>query len=236
MRTIFPALFCFLLCPAPAWEQSPSVASGAETPAFAVRDETPIAPVESETRLAAIRGKPPIAPGKGKTIELSFGYSYVGSGKSLFDRMGLQGPDASFTIGFSHLGVKADFDYARASNVMGTGHHSDVLSYMAGPVFYPMRNRRFDTYVQTLVGGARVSGPVRLSNGGILLGGWATGYAWAVGGGINYWASDSLAIRTGVDYLRTAYYDPSLTIRGQANIRTTATVVYFFGMRSAKRR
>jgi len=150
--------------------------------------------------------------------------------------MGLQGPDASFTIGFSHLGVKADFDYARASNVMETGHHSDVFSYMAGPVFYPLRRRRFDTYVQTLVGGARVSGPVRLSNGGILLGGWATGYAWAAGGGVNYWASDCLAIRTGVDYLRTSYYDSSLVLRGQGNIRTTATVVYFFGMRSRKRR
>jgi hypothetical protein len=73
---------------------------------------------------------------------------------------------------------------------------------------------------------------VRLNGGGILLGGWATGYAWAVGGGVDYWFSDSLAIRTGADYLRTAYYDPSLVVRGQSNIRTTATVVYFFGKRS----
>ena len=37
------------------------------------------------------------------------------------------------------------------------------------------------------------------------------------------------AIRTGVDYMRTAYFDSSLAIRGQNNIRTTAAVVYYFG-------
>jgi hypothetical protein len=243
MRTIFPALFCFLLCPTPASAQSPIVAAGAETPG--VRDDTPIASssaktpiaaVRSETRFAAIRGKPPVAAAKSKTIELSLGYSYISSGKSFSNQMGLKGADASFTIGFSRLGAKADFGYARAANVMGTGHHSDVLSYLVGPVFYPTRHRRLDTYVHVLVGGARVSGPVRLNGGGILLGGWATGYAWAFGGGVNYWVLDSMAIRSGVDYMRTAYYDPSLTIRGQSNIRTTANIVYFFGRRSVKRR
>jgi hypothetical protein len=245
MRTIFPALLCLLLCPTRASAQSPIVAAEAESPGVGVRDETPIAAssgktpiatVRSETRIASIREKSPIAAGKGKTIEFSLGYSYVRSGKSFSNGMGLKGADASYTIGFSRLGVKADLGYARASNVMGTGHHSDVLSYLAGPVFYPKRHRGLDTYIHVLVGGARVSGPVRLSGGGILLGGWATGYAWAVGGGINYWASDSLAIRSGVDYMRTAYYDPSLTLRSQNNIRTTVNVVYFFGRRSVKRR
>jgi len=198
--------------------------------------KTPIAAVRGETRFAAIRGKPPVVAAKTKTIEVSLGYSYISSGKSFTNQMGLKGADASFTIGFSRLGVKADFGYARAANVMGTGHHSDVLSYLVGPVFYPTRHRGLDTYVHVLVGGARVSGPVRLASGGILLGGWATGYAWAVGGGINYWLSDSLAIRSGVDYMRTAYYDPSLTIRGQNNFRTTANLVYFFGRRTVKRR
>jgi hypothetical protein len=32
-----------------------------------------------------------------------------------------------------------------------------------------------------------------------------------------------------VDYMRTAYFDSSLAIQGQNNIRTTATVVYYFG-------
>jgi opacity protein-like surface antigen len=85
------------------------------------------------------------------------------------------------------------------------------------------------------VGGARVSGPILTNGGLILLGGWSTGYAWAVGGGTEYWVTPSMAIRTGADYLRTTYFDASLVVRGQGNLRTTATVVYYFGMRPRKR-
>jgi hypothetical protein len=240
MRTI-PALFCLLLCATPASAQSPIAAASSETPLSASRDETPsaaassktpAAPIRSEPRVAAVRGKTPAVAGKGKTIDVSLGYSRVSSGESFSNGMGLKGADASFTIRYSRLGIRADLGYVRAANVLGTGRHSDVLSYLAGPVFYPARHRNFDIYIHALAGGARVSGPVRLTGGGILLGGWATGYAGAVGGGVDYWFSDSLAIRTGADYLRTGYYDPSLVVRGQSNIRTTATVVYFFGKRS----
>jgi opacity protein-like surface antigen len=228
MRTLFPTrLLCFLLC---------AIHASAQSPIATARGETPVAAIRSETRVAAASGKTPAAAGRSKTVDVSLGYSYVSSGESFSNRMGLKGADASFTIGYSRLGIRADFGYVRAANVLGTGRHSDVLSYLAGPVFYLTSRRRFDTYIHVLAGGARVSGPVRINSGGILLGGWATGYAWAVGGGVDYWFSDSLAIRTGVDYLRTAYYDSTLAIRGQSNIRTTATVVYFFGRQSRTRR
>jgi opacity protein-like surface antigen len=126
--------------------------------------------------------------------------------------------------------------YARASNVLDTGRHSDVLTYLAGPVFHHTVRRSFDSYVHVLVGGARVSGPVLTNSGTILLGGWTTGYAWAVGGGVEYWVTDSMAIRTGADYLRTSYYDSSLAIRGQSNLRTTAALVFYFGKPSQRRR
>jgi len=61
-----------------------------------------------------------------------------------------------------------------------------------------------------------------------------TYYAWATGGGVDYWVSSSLGIRTGVDYLRTAYFDPALAIRGRNNVRTTATIVYYFGRPNRK--
>jgi opacity protein-like surface antigen len=144
--------------------------------------------------------------------------------------------DASVTIGSSRLGIKADVGYAQASNVLGTGRHSVVFSYLAGPVFHPMVHRSFDTYVQALVGGAKVGGPVRTNSGLILLGGWTTGYAWAVGGGVEYWITDSMALRTGADYMRTSFYDSSLVVRGQYNLRTTATVVYYLGKRERRRR
>jgi opacity protein-like surface antigen len=177
-----------------------------------------------------------VATAKSKTIEMGLGYSYVSQPGNQSKRLGLQGADASFTIGFSRLGITADVGYARASNVLDTGRHSTVLSYLAGPVFHHTVHRSFDSYVHVLVGGAKVSGPLLTNGGTILLGGWTTGYAWAVGGGVEYWATDSMAIRTGADYLRTSFYDSSLVVRGQGNLRTTAAVVYYFGKPSRAQR
>src|SRR5580693_3638698 len=231
MRILFPALFCSLLCSAPSSAQSSIVGTGGEAPAASA--ETPLAPIRP---VKPIRSNPPVATAKSKTIEMGLGYSYVSQPGNQSKRLGLEGADTSFTIGFSRLGITADVDYARASNVLGTGRHSTVLSYLAGPVFHHTVHRSFDSYVHVLVGGAKVSGPILTNGGTILLGGWTTGYAWAVGGGVEYWATDSMAIRTGADYLRTAFYDSSLVVRGQSNLRTTATVVYYFGRRSGRRR
>src|SRR5713101_2283515 len=211
MRTVFTTLFCFMLCATHASAQSPVADARGETPATAPRVQNPV------------------AAARGKKIDLSLGYSYVNHWESNSYRVGLNGADASFTLGTSRLGIRMDLGYARAANVHGTGRHSDVFSYLAGPVFYPARHRNFDTYIHALVGAARVSGPVPRDGGGFLLGGWAWGYAWAVGGGVDYWILHSIAIRTGVDYMRAAYFDSSLAIQGQNNIRTTATVVYYFG-------
>ena len=135
----------------------------------------------------------------------------------------------------SRLGLRGDLGYAWATNALGTPSHSSVLSYMAGPVFYPTNRRHIRTYVHALLGGARVSDPLPVS-GGILIGGWATHFAWAVGGGMDFQVSDSIGFRAGVDYMRTAYFGPSLAIRGQNNVRATVAVVYFFGAHARKRR
>jgi hypothetical protein len=225
--------------------ETPVVAAGGEgaaddasgkAPATAAGGKTPAAAPGGKAPFAVIRAKPPIAGVRGKIFEMGLGYTYVSHAENQSKRVGLQGADASFTMWFSRVGIKADVGYARASNILGTGRHSDVLSYLAGPVFHPTTRRNFDSYVHALVGGARVSGPVLTNSGLILLGGWTTGYAWAVGGGVDYWLTDSMAIRTGTDYLRTSYYDSSLVVRGQSNLRATATVVYYFGKRSRKRR
>jgi opacity protein-like surface antigen len=233
----------FLLCATDASAQSPVAAASSEATATAVSGEIPLASATGEPRPAAppitpvapIRSTSPIAAAKGKTIEVALGYSYVSKAENQSQRLGLRGADASFTIGFSRLGIKADLGYVRASNVMGTGRHNDVFSYLVGPVFHPTAHRSFDTYVHALVGGARVSGPILTNNGLILFGGWTTGYAWAFGGGVEYWVTDSAAIRTGADYMRTAFYDSTLVVRGQSNLKTTASVVYYFGMRSRRR-
>ena len=232
MRILFPALFCSLLCTAPASAQSSIAGGSGEAPA-AASAETPLAPIKP---VKPIRSEPPIATARSKTIELGLGYSYVSQSGNQSNRLGLLGPDASFTIGFSRLGLTADVGYAQASNVLGTGRNSSVLTYLAGPVFHHTLHSRFDSYVHVLFGGAKVSGPVLTNDGTILLGGWTTGYAWAAGGGVDYWATDSMAIRTGADYLRTAFYDSSLVVRGQSNLRTTVAVIYYFGKPSRGRR
>ena len=100
----------------------------------------------------------PVATATGRTIDVSLGYSYVSRGDSHSNRVRLKGEDASFTFGASRLAIRADLGYARTANTLGTPSHSGVLSYLAGPVFYPMVQRKLDTYVHALFGGARVSG------------------------------------------------------------------------------
>jgi len=228
MKILFSAFFCSLLCTAPTSAQSSIAGASGAAPAAAASAEATPAPIKA---VKPIRSEAPIATAKSKTVELALGYTYLSQPGSQSNRLGLRGADASFTIGFSRLGLTADVGYARASNVLGTGRHSAVLTYLAGPVFHHPVGRNFDTYVHVLVGGAKVSGPILTNNGTILLGGWTTGYAWAIGGGVEYWATDSIAVRSGADYLRTSFYDSSLVVRGQSNLRTTASVVYYFGNR-----
>ena len=184
-----------------------------------------------------VAAQSPVAAATGRVIDVGLGYSYMSRGDSHSNRVGLNGADASFTIGlYSRLAIRADLGYARAANVLGSARHSDVLSYLAGPVLYPTTHRHVDTYIHALVGGARVTGPILLDGGGFRDGSWVNKFAWSVGAGADYWVSDSIAIRTGVDYMKTAYFDPTWAFKGQNNIRTTATVVYFFGKRSRTRR
>jgi len=229
MRILFPALFFSLLFTPPASAQSSIAGASGAAPAAAASAEAPPAAIKP---VKPIRSEAPIATAKSKTVEMAVGYTYLSQPGSPSNRLGLRGADASFTIGFSRLGITADVGYARASNVLGTGQQSSVLTYLAGPVFHHPVRRNFDTYVHVLVGGAKVSGPILTNDGTILLGGWTTGYAWAVGGGVEYWVTDSIAVRSGADYLRTSFYDSSLAVRGQSNLRTTAAVVYYFGNRS----
>jgi hypothetical protein len=175
--------------------------------------------------------------GRARSWDVSLGYSYVIQSVGSSTQAGLNGFDGSITIGLSsRLAVKADAGYALSGNLLGTPSHSDLFSCMAGPVYYPTGQRgRASPYIEALLGGARVSGPVPVA-GGILIGGYADGLAWAVGGGVNYRVSNSIGIRTGLDYIETGYFGPARTIQGQSNIRVTAAVVYVFGAPSFRRR
>jgi opacity protein-like surface antigen len=184
----------------------------------------------------AIQGaaQTPVPAGIGPAVNVSIGYSYVNLSVPSSNRIGMSGADASVTVDFSpRVGVRADLAYVRASNVLGSGNHSDVLSYLGGPVFYSTRHRHLATYAHALVGGARVTGAVPFNGGGFLTG-FVNKFSWAVGGGAESRVSSSVALRVGADYLHTAYFDSSVAIRGQANLRIVGSLVYHFG-RGSKR-
>jgi len=178
-----------------------------------------------------------VPAGRSSLVNVAIGYSYANSPDSASQRMGLNGWDVDLTVRVSsRLAVRGDVASTRASHVPGMPGSAALTSYLAGPVFYPANSQgRLVPYVHLLVGGARVSGPVAVS-GGFLEGGWLERSAWAFGGGVDYQLSAAFALRGGVDFLRTQYYDPSLTPRGQSNVRATASVVYLFRPLGRRRR
>lgn len=175
------------------------------------------------------RAQSPIAAGAAPSVGVSLGYSSVSLGMTPSSRVALNGLDASATTDFlSRIGAKLDVGYGRASNVFASGRHSDVLYYLGGPVVRLSRRKRFAAYAQGLLGGARVTGPVPLAGGGFGSG-YANKLSWSAGLSAEYRFSGALAFRVGGDYLHTAYFSPSATLRGQSDFRTIGSIVYYFG-------
>ena len=175
------------------------------------------------------RAQGPLLTGIGPTIEGNLGFEYLGQQVPAAARVLMNGVDAGVTVGVSRrFAVRADLGYARAGNVFSTGHHSDILSYLAGPVYYPTTGRHLRTYVELLAGGARVTGVTPMPNGGHVRG-FANEFAWAGGGGVEVHTWPSLAMRIGADYLRTQYFDPSVTLQGQGNLRALVSFTYYLG-------
>ena len=169
--------------------------------------------------------------GVAPSMEAGVGYSYLNGGIPSGDRLAMNGVDASFTADFHpSLGIKFDLGYERASDVSNTGHHADILSYMAGPVFYPIRRRTFSAYTQFLLGGARETG-VNFDSSGQILTGFVNHVAWAAGGGVQYRLTPFLSIRLGADYMRTSFFNSNLVVQGQNNVRSAISIVYTFGGR-----
>lgn len=184
-----------------------------------------------------VTAQSPVAAARGRPFDAGLGYSYITEFDGSSNQVGMNGADATISVPvLSRVSIRADLGYARAANVFGTGRHSDVLSYLAGPVLYPLVRRHFNAYGQVLVGGARVTGPILLNSGEFLNGAWVNKFSWAIGAGAEYWITDSMAVRTGVDYLRTAYFDTAQAVRGQNNIRTTVAIAYYFGRRARRGR
>src|SRR3984893_16621313 len=102
-----------------------------------------------------------VVAANGPVVNAAVGYSYLDLSLAPNSRVRLNGADANLSVDFrSHVGLRLDIGYARDSNVLGSGRHADVLSYLAGPVVYPIHHRKWTAYAEGVVGARRVSGPM----------------------------------------------------------------------------
>lgn len=181
--------------------------------------------------LPAAHGQGPVVAGIAPVLEAGVGYSYVDAGVPSESRMGMNGINLIGNADISRrFGVKLDVGYARNFNAYQSGHSADLLTYMAGPVFYPIRKRNMNVYAHLLLGGARETGVNFESNGQIVLG-YANQFAWAGGAGVQYRISRIFAVRFGVDYLRTKYFNSNVVLQGQTNLQPSVSLMYTFGER-----
>src|SRR5579863_36697 len=129
------------------------------------------------------RAQGPVIAGVAPVIEGGFGYTYMQSTVPSEGNMLVQGLLASASGDLNaRFGVKLEVGYSRSFDAFQTGRSADILSYMAGPVFYPIRHSKFDIHAQVLVGGARETG-VNFATDGTLLRGYVNHFAWAGGAG-----------------------------------------------------
>jgi opacity protein-like surface antigen len=174
-------------------------------------------------------GQGPTIAGVGPVIEAGAGYSYVDATVPSEGKVAMNGVQVVASVDVHRrFGVKLEVGYARKFDVFGTGHSADMLTYMAGPVFYPVRKRNMNVYTHILLGAARETGVNFESDGQIVLG-YVNQFAWAGGAGFQYRVTPSLSLRVGADYLRTAFFNSNITIQGQTNLRPSMTLIYTFG-------
>lgn len=175
----------------------------------------------------------PLPAALAPAIETRMGFSTLSRASSPNTRILFKGINASITGQASErFGATFETAYLRASNVFGTGHSNSVLTFLGGPVYYPYRRGSFASSVHVLGGAARVAGVVVLtpSTGGYLKG-TVGDLAWAFGGTVEKWFTDSLAARVDIDALRTSFYNSSLKITGDYGLRATWGLTYYFGGR-----
>ena len=186
-----------------------------------------VAPLVAQRFVSSV---PPVAA-TGPVFEASAGYTYLALDTPSQQRVGLSGVDANGFLDFnSRWGMMVDSSYARAGNVLGTGHSANVLSFLIGPVFYPLDYGNTRIFVHTLAGVSLVNSAVPVK-GTYYLGGTVTRFSYAIGGGVERTVAGPLAIRVGADYLRTTFADSTAEMRFQNNLRLVTGFVIRFGSR-----
>jgi hypothetical protein len=177
------------------------------------------------------RAQGPVIAGVAPVFAGGIGYWYVKSDVPSQGNMPMNGVLLSGSGDLNvHFGAKLEVGYARSFDAFQTGRRADILSYMAGPVFYPVRRSKFDIHAQLLVGGARETG-VNFESDGTLVRGYVNHFAYAGAAGFQYRISEAFSIRPEVEYLRTSFFNSNVAIQGQTNLRPSLSFIYTFGRR-----
>jgi hypothetical protein len=118
-----------------------------------------------------------------------------------------------------------DAGYVRTSDVFGLGHGSYVLTFLTGPVFYPIDRRGTRVSVRVLAGAGLVDSAIP-TNGTADLQGWVARPSFVAGVGVQHSFIGPFAVRVDTDYLRTSFVDSTATVQPQNNLRMTVSLVF----------
>src|SRR5271168_2813507 len=160
-------------------------------------------------------GQGPLSAGVSRVQEGGIGLSYTQANVPSEGQLAINGLQAVFSADINrHFAIKTDFGYSRSFDAFHTGHSADLMTYMAGPVFYAVRREKVSVYGELLLGAARQTG-VNFENNGQMVLGYANEFAWASGGGVQYQIVPSFSLRVGADYLRTSFFNYNVMVQGQ---------------------
>lgn len=184
--------------------------------------------------VSQVRAQGPVIAGVAPVVEGGIGYSYLKANVPSQGNLTMFGIQASGSADLNtRMGVKMEVGYSRSNDVFQTGRSADILTYMAGPVFYLIRRPSFSIHVQALAGGARETG-VNFESDGTMVRGFANQLAYAGGVGFQFRVTPALSLRPDVEYLHTSFFNSSVAVQGQPNIRTTLSLIYTFGRREGR--
>ena len=161
----------------------------------------------------------------GPDYDVSAGYTYLTMAIPGAGRVDLNGLDVSGRVDLKpRWGAMVDSNYVRTSNVLGTKHDGYLLSFLGGPVFYPVDHGNTRAFVHVLAGVGIVDGAVPATD--TEYHGWLGRFSYAVGGGVEHSVSRRFAVRVIGDYLRTDFFDSAGAVQPQNNFRVTTSLVF----------
>ncbi len=163
-------------------------------------------------------------PGWLPRVDLSGTYSYIRANPSGAGGLNLNGATESVAFGFTnHLSAVADVGQYRFAG-LANGQSSNLYTYVAGPRYTLSAFGRMTVFAQVLAGGGRLTA----SSSGIQAG--ESGFAMAVGGGLDWPIRSHLSLRVlQADYIMTRFENVADTTVQQNHVRISAGIVFRLG-------